>query len=182
MACKWWQRRKMSSLSATSIGSSAVEAAPIEPTAAEPTAAEPTLIKVVTIIVVSNNACCARAGASMSDPTRTGARVSAAAVPNRNFTFSASSSPVLDHHRQDEDPNHDRCDNYPRSHGYLRRASAAIQGASQPVSAGSMNVPGSTTSSIASSTSSSKRRSAADSRSSNCSIVRGPMIAEVTAG
>jgi len=136
----------------------------------------------VAIIVIPEYGEATRSGTMTrpGDPTRTGARVSAAAVSHRHALGPASRS-AGDHQREDENANHQPTD-YNPSHNYLRRAVGSIHGGSQPVSAGSMNVPGSTTSSIASSTSSSRRRSAADSRSSSCSIVRGPMIAEVTAG
>ena len=69
-----------------------------------------------------------------------------------------------------------------RSVGQIRRASGAIQGGSHPLSAGSRTVPGGTSSSMASRVSASRRTSAPASSSRSCWGVRGPMMAEVTAG
>ena len=71
--------------------------------------------------------------------------------------------------------------------GMTHRGRAAVRsGPARPAPTtdrpGSGRRPGATISSSASRTSSSRRTSAAASRSSSCSGVRGPMIAEVTAG
>src|SRR6202795_2139973 len=65
---------------------------------------------------------------------------------------------------------------------YLRRAVDASAGLVQPASVGFTVVPGATTSSMRSRSAVSSSTSAAPSCDSSCSIVRGPMIAAVTAG
>src|SRR3954469_11902053 len=65
---------------------------------------------------------------------------------------------------------------------HRRRAAGSRFGLIQPVSAGLTFVPGGTISSMRSRTSSERVTSAPGSCDSRCSIVRGPMIAAVTAG